>query len=106
MSGIYIPGMKMPKAGYCFIVFHNGEVWGDGKRIGKVATAVELPPHGRLIDADKLYKSIQAQTEIIRKWGIDELTEIADLLEKGFLQEIENADTIIPADPEGGADNG
>lgn len=61
--------------------------------------AVELPPHGRCIDADKLGKSVQTQAEIVRKWGIDELTEIADLIEKGFLQEVENADTIIPADP-------
>lgn len=61
--------------------------------------AIEIPPHGRCVDADKLGKSVQTQAEIVRKWGFDELTEIADLIEKGFLQEVENADTIIPADP-------
>ena len=102
--GIYIP-VKMPKQKSIFIeITPNG---GVNEIINPllsvlIGLATELPPHGRLIDADKLGKSIQAQTEFLRKLGIDEMTEIADLLEKGFLQEVENAETIIPA--EGGAD--
>ena len=106
---ILINGMKMPKERECVVIFSDGKagkypaaaLYGyDGK---DARYAIELPPHGRLIDADKVCKSVQAQTEIMRKWGIDEMTEIADLLEKGFLQEVENAETIIPA--EGGENN-
>ena len=102
---ILIPGVSLPpddKMDLVLCIRHDGTVFSPwGTVLGK---AIELPPNGRLIDADKLCKSFQAQTEIIRKWGIDELTEIADLLEKGFLQEVENAETIIPADQDGGAD--
>lgn len=56
-------------------------------------------PHGRMIDADKMRESIRTQTAFLRLIG-GELAEIAETLEKGFLQEIDNAPTIIPAEPE------
>ena len=62
--GIYIPGMEMPDYGYvCLKVFANGEVLMTKEHRGalvitgindKVGTAVSVPPHGRLIDADVL----------------------------------------------------
>ena len=83
--GIYVPGIKLPKEGDCIIVYSDGEVWGDGKPIGKVGTAVELPPHGRLIDADALKNK--------HHWTDDfyetEYVEVED---------IDAAPTIIPAE--------
>lgn len=58
---------------------------------------VPVPPHGRLIDADTMITSIKRQTGFCKIMG-DDLATIAEVLEKGFLQEIENAPTIIPAD--------
>ena len=56
-----------------------------------------VPPHGRLIDADKMRESIRKQTAFLRILG-GEFAEIAETLEKGFLQEIDNAPTIISAE--------
>ena len=57
--------------------------------------AIPIPEHGRLIDADEMKGSIRTQTAFLRLIG-GELAEIAETLEKGFLQEIDNAPTIIP----------
>ena len=67
--------------------------------IGEFAEVEELQPHGRLIDADKMRESIRKQTAFLRILG-GEFAEIAETLEKGFLQEIDNAPTIIPAEEE------
>lgn len=47
----------------------------------------------RYIDAEKLKRSIEAQCRVLRAIGIDELTEMTDVLSAGFIQEIENAPT-------------
>ena len=65
--------------------------------IGEFSEVEEIPPHGRLIDADKMRESIRKQTAFLRILG-GEFAEIAETLEKGFLQEIDNAPTIIPAE--------
>lgn len=53
---ILIKGMEIPKETQCcYTIFPNGKVivhW-DGKVLGE-AEAIELPPHGRLGDLDKL----------------------------------------------------
>ena len=55
MAEILIKGMHLPKVGYVTTItlFHDGTVH---DRLGNVQTckAQELPPHGQLIDADKL----------------------------------------------------
>lgn len=48
----------------------------------------------RYIDAEKLKRSIEAQCRVLRAIGIDELTEMTDVLSAGFIQEIENAPTV------------
>ena len=58
---------------------------------------VEVPLHGRLIDADAMIASIKRQTSFLKIMGGD-LATIAEVLEKGILQEIENAQTIIEAE--------
>lgn len=58
--GVYIRGMEMPKDGTFNIVYiyPEGHVsmpfWGKGVQIVQGINAVPIPPHGRLIDADKL----------------------------------------------------
>lgn len=47
----------------------------------------------RYIDAEKLKRSIEAQCRVLRAIGVDELTEMTDVLSAGFIQEIENAPT-------------
>ena len=56
--GVYIKGMEMPKEGYKVIYVHsNGSVYqpSNAENIWhKIASAVPVPPHGRLIDADAM----------------------------------------------------
>ena len=56
---------------------------------------IPVPTHGRLIDADKMRESIRRQTGLLKLMG-GELSDVAEMLEKGFLQEIDNAPTVIP----------
>lgn len=58
---------------------------------------VPVPPHGRLIDADRMRESIRMQTGLLRLMG-GKFSDVAEMIEKGFLQEIDNAPTIIPAE--------
>ena len=55
MSDILIKGMEMPteREGFNLTIKYNGLVFDTGTGI-QVAEAHELPPHGRLIDADAL----------------------------------------------------
>lgn len=85
--GIYIKGMEMPNPGHIVLVEidENGDVFAayDGGRTKLTQhKAVSVPPHGRLIDADKLDYSL----------GIDD----RDIYVHWTL---EDAPTIIPADP-------
>ena len=77
--GIYIPGV-LKKENFPIAVFADGEIWCNGKRVGK---AIEIKEHGRLIDADEL--------EPDENWSATE---------DGFISfsqfAINNAKTIIP----------
>ena len=85
---ILIPGMEMPKDGkQTFIVSSNGVVFsGSG-----FFEAVELPPHGRLIDADAFLarNAYFADREFVNPMYDDTLKDLVD-----------RAKTIIPADQE------
>ena len=54
----------------------------------------------KLIDADDLKRSIRRQAGFIRWAGIDGLTQIADEMEKGFIQEIDKAPVVLEFDGE------
>ncbi len=61
MSGIYIPGMEMPKEdrALCIIIHHDGKVCHFFDLQGEqIATAVPVPEHGDLIDRKTAYESI------------------------------------------------
>ena len=92
--GILIKGLKMPKHDgeiLCIEIFPDGTVCMDmDLKCRKIAEAKELPPHGRLIDADALEE------------------EPCDVVEDRFLysvfgyslDRIQTAPTIIEAEEE------
>lgn len=90
MAEILITGMEMPKDmsnPLHISIFSNGSVWitHEGKT---EATAQELLPHGRLIDADALaeyYDCLEADNGVY-------MEEAGETLET-----IENAPTILEA---------
>lgn len=60
--GVYIKGMEMPTADYellCINIYPDGKVCINlDLDCKQVATAIPVPPHGRLIDADALFEKI------------------------------------------------
>ncbi len=88
--GLYLSEINMPKGEGSKLVlqiFPNGEVYdGHGIRLGiaKWAEAQEVPPHGRLIDADALDSS---ETDYSGNHIV-------------YLVDIDDAPTIIPAEEE------
>ena len=50
----------------------------------------------RMIDADAVKESIKKQVDILRLIGNDEVMQYADIIQRGFFQEIDNAPTIEP----------
>lgn len=105
MSGIYIPGMEMPKGcAFCKISRRNSKkmicpfIWKCEWDIHDPMSAdhrldgcplIPVPEHGRLIDADALCKTLRSLAE-------NEYTP------EVFANWIENhIDTIIPASKEG-----
>lgn len=96
---ILIKGMKLPENGTETIIRiqPNGTIL-DQYGHHLIIKAVPIPQHGRLIDSDKMRESIMKQTALTKLIGGEEFTEITEILEKGFLQEINNAPTIIPAE--------
>jgi len=92
---ILIKGMEMPpeRQSLHIIIKYNGIVC-DALSGEDVATAYELPPHGRLIDADKLKSDAYLEHDCVHKMmvfgGQMVYTESA----------IENAPTVIEAEDE------
>lgn len=105
---ILITGMEMPKEGTVFVIDSAGQVWSNEWptrgyiRLDGV-TAVPVPAHGRLIDADALdraFTGIRWDNNGLAHWG-----DRKDWCLSGSEIEalISAAPTIIPADPaEGG----
>ena len=109
--GVYIKGMEMPKnCNECPMHFYEGqgicscrvlsaieddEVLKPWKKKRKDCPLIEIPPHGRLIDADALDKTIEfigeAEAQIYgsQNWRFAMKCR----------QALENAPTIIEAEP-------
>lgn len=89
---IIIPGMKMPKDGECIVVQSDGTAYkydpGDvvmyGDAYNETAVAVQLPPHGDLMDREKIpfVEAEYACDDYAFRYDINEMTP------------------VIPADPE------
>lgn len=104
--GVYI-SMEMPKEGFVEILIRDdGTVQQTGQsyridgtdyytpyvgEMPKMFTAVPVPPHGRLIDADALYEVVKKRT---RNWA-GGWSDIECVL---IGNDIKNAPTIIPAE--------
>lgn len=88
---VLIKGMEMPKCEPLMIrITPDGEVHYVGA-VGqsvKRTKAIEIPPHGRLIDADALTELVETE---FRNWE-------EDYDASQFLGDIEDAPTIIEAE--------
>lgn len=96
MSGIYIPGAKIPDGDYVrVLMLHKDGTCVDG--IGNVFKVIPVPPHGRLGDLDELAKRIER--ERFHHSHTDGLAARHHVAEYGhFLNAISEAPTIIPAE--------
>lgn len=103
MSGIYIKGMEMPKSCWCCRFELNNMCRATINRM-RVQSCdrhpdcplIEVPKHGRLIDADALKESIKEARKT--------QPEIADVYDDDYFLVAEwlaSAPTIIPADKGG-----
>ena len=108
--GVYIKGMEMPKnCADCDLEQCDENYYGDQfnfqcplgykaytkktREIKRLENCplIEVPEHGRLIDADALFE------EAYKVWGFDADASDCSVL----MQLINDAPTIIPADKEG-----
>ena len=94
---LMIKGMYMPKGDEILRleILPNGQVnriigWAISEK--RDAKAIELPPHGRLIDADAFFKRLQKQT--MELWGkkSKEYQYFLDVMDM-----VKNAPTIVEA---------
>lgn len=91
MADILIKNMEMPKEG----CHHTLSIYSDGSvEIGSRNNymAIELPPHGRLIDADVFFRRVQKQT--IKLFG-EKSKEYSYFLD--ILDMIKSAPTVLEA---------
>ena len=100
MSGIYIPGIEMPKDGersLWFVIHSDGTVeYEDNKGFGwQAATAIPVPEHGDLIDRG--YAIATACSGRIRALPTTEDGEDWIRVEE-VRESIKAAPTIIPAE--------
>lgn len=102
MSGIYIDGMEMPKSPVLFCIHSDGKVFADLEGGWREYKAVEIPSHGRLIDAREFYKAFKKWlVKFYAAYEKDNKDErIAALLELDLAvrMTLEDAPTIIPAE--------
>ena len=100
--GVYIKGIEMPLPGTFNIIYiySDGQVhmpsWGKGMTPANGVKAIPIPPHGRLIDADKLKETLDYY---IREAGwSDEINKALSWVKDEF---IDSEQAIIPASEEG-----
>lgn len=91
--GIYIPDVAIPKGSRRAIsvsICSNGDVYYDGlTKLGN--KAIELPSHGRLIDADALYEDCALEHDYEVMATTTRINEYMQL-------KIDDAPTIITAE--------
>ena len=102
---IYIEGMEMPKDGSCIqiVIDNDGNVYPSVEKcifkIGSIAKAVSVPPHGRCVDAryiesenDRFFDMSRASEEFDEHASAYAYSLIANILA--------NTPTIISSDPQ------
>lgn len=92
---ILIRGMEIPtgERPVHIEIHRDGTVlqWKFGESDEIIGTAVEVPPHGKLIDKDKLLSQF-------REMSLDDLSLAEDFIEHGVDDVIDDAPTIIEAE--------
>ena len=83
---ILIKGMKMPIEGTVIAIYKLNDKFYASVHGTELCPLIEVPPHGRLIDADALESTLNK----MGIWG--------DARVKGFIKSIP---TIIPSDKDG-----
>lgn len=101
--GIYIPDMTIPQSDNEEIIIHSDGIaikyrCGYGKLIKMMKTVVEIPDHGRLIDADEL-RANHGLGEICKNCPVDKRYCQYEMIytKMEVCGWIDDADTIIPA---------
>lgn len=104
--GIYIKGIKVPAI--VKVHYLNGRRYVEDPQSGEWREMVEIPPHGRLVDADKLGirdAEKQAYEAYLREKGEDFIEEPIIEYHRGYLEGLTHASglvrfapTIIPAE--------
>jgi len=105
---LYIPGCDLPKEGNKLLVIFPDGVVNEVERGTPYYEAKQLSPHGRLGDLDEMaVDESEAYMSAQLKLGDDVITKsINEAVHTKIVRLIADTPTIIPADPEGGADNG
>ena len=108
MADLLIRGMTLPKDtpnGYqTLLLWYDGEI--TDREGNTIARAVKVPDHGRLIDADALmdgWMNLREATKYGNKTAEQQAHSYSTMMMYEIADEIEDADTIIPASKEGGA---
>ncbi len=104
--GVYIKGMEMPKDGSWFTlrVFPDGQCFlyswcGNDFDFMEHLTAVPVPPHGRLIDADKLHEATYHRAF---ETDDDTMWQSGCWVRYRAIEQVQdNQPTVIPADKDG-----
>lgn len=94
--------MEMPKKknGAVLIIYPDGRCAFEN---GKEYKAVPVPPHGRLIDADKVISDFEDGMEFIRSTCQNvEYKHLYCLIADGMIELLKKYRTVIPADKDGG----
>ena len=99
--GIYLPNMEMPRKGQMLVIFPDGTSYvcfnGMRERLAQT-TAIPVPEHGDLIERDKLSKRIKEETINQAEFYADRWHPVV-LAYGDCYGKVQNAPTIIPADP-------
>lgn len=97
MSDILIRGIEMPRDGSCFqiVIDDDGNVYPTVEKciikIGSIATAIPVPPHGRLKDYDRVMEQYS-------KWFRNTENREYENMFYMLQNELRGAPTIIPAE--------
>jgi hypothetical protein len=106
---ILIKGVEMPKGDemLCINICPDGKVYIDfDLKCKRIATAVPVPPHGRLIDADALMLEFDKAQRTMQQHGQEYscsfMSSSREISTEWYCVEdmVENAPTIIEAEEE------
>ena len=102
MSDLLIKGMEMPKKGswVTLRVFPDGQCFlyswcGNDFDFMEHLTAVPVPPHGRLVDADEMYEEFALEGQRSTRYKLGEAWELNG---KEIRRAIYRLPTVIPAE--------